>query len=126
VRERRRFVCSDVAETVMIALVRNALVVIGTALSIIGIVDLSARALITGVTLMAAAWAVHRRGRAAWWIISAALGVAFGASLLQFFHGPRSPVAFMCSLLGTLTILLISSWWWRQKAHFRAPRLTSR
>jgi hypothetical protein len=63
VRERRRFVCSDVAETVMIALVRNALVVIGTALSIIGIVDLSARALITGVTLMAAAWAVHRRGQ---------------------------------------------------------------
>ena len=74
----------------MIASVHNALVVIGTALCIIGIIDLSARALITGVTLMVAAWAVHRRARPAWWIISAALGVAFGVSLLQFFRGPRS------------------------------------
>ena len=110
----------------MITFVRNAFIVMGAALSLIGIIDLSERAAIIGVMLIGTASAVHRRSRAAWWIVSVSLGAAFGASLLQFFQGPRTPFAFMCSLLGTLSISLISSWWWRQKAQFGHARLTSR
>ena len=113
------------AVTVMVTLVRNLLLVIGGALLVIGIIDLSTRAVIIGLVLMMGAWAAHRRSRALWWIVSTALAVAFGSSLREFFRGPQTPFAFMCALLGTLIVALISSWWLRQKAHF-GERLTSR
>jgi hypothetical protein len=109
---------------VMITLVRSLLLVSGGALLIIGVIDLSMRATLIGFGLIMAAWAAHRRSRALWWIVSGALACFLGASLREFFSGPRTPFAYMCSTLGTLLIALISSWWLRQKPRF-SERLTS-
>jgi hypothetical protein len=110
---------------VMITLVRSLLLVSGGALLIIGVIDVSTRAMVIGVALMVAAAAAHRRSRALWWIVSGALAFFFFASLRGFFRGPQTPLAYMCSTLGTLLLALISSWWFRLKAHFN-DSLTSR
>ena len=109
----------------MITLVRNLLLVIGGALLVIGIIDVSPRGLAIGAAFLAAAWAAHRRSRAFWWIASGVLAFSLCASLREFFRGPQTPLAYTCSTLSTLLLGLISSWWFRQKVRFDSP-LTSR
>ena len=102
----------------MIGFVKTSVFVAAAALLIIGVLDFSAKALISSVILFAATFAIHRRVSAFWWIASAALAVALLSSLRDFFRGPQTSLAFMCSLLGLLITALIASWWWRQRAHF--------
>jgi lysylphosphatidylglycerol synthetase-like protein (DUF2156 family) len=109
----------------MITFVRNVFLALGLAVSIIGIIDFLPRALIVGLALLAAAYAIQRRSPAFWWVAAAVLVIAFCASLREFFRGPQTPLPFMCSVLSTIAIALISSVWLRQKAQFRKKRLTS-
>ena len=102
----------------MIGFLKGSLIVAGGALLIIGIIDVSARAIISSVILFAAVLLIHRRLVVFWWIASAALALSLGASLREFFRGPQTPLSFMSALLGTLITALIASWWWRQRAHF--------
>ena len=102
----------------MIGFVKTSAFVAAGAVLIVGIIDFSTYALIISVFLFAASFAIHRRVSAFWWIASAALAVALLSSLREFFRGPHTPLAFMCSLLGLLITALIASWWWRQRAYF--------
>ena len=102
----------------MIGFVKASVLVTAGALLIISIIELSARAMISSVILLAATFAIHRRLPAFWWIALAALALAVASSLREFFRGQQTPLAFMCSMLGVLITALIGSWWWRQKGHF--------
>lgn len=93
----------------------------GAVLLVIAAVDLSLRAVIVGVILLGAAYAVHRRTPAFWWIACLFLLVCFVQAFRDIFRGPQTPLAIMCSVLGMLCTALIASWWSRQK-HFFSER----
>lgn len=106
----------------MIRLVQNLLVVAATSLLIIGCIDLSARVLCAALLIWAAAYAMHRRLRAFWWIVAGLFVCSFGVSMRECFREPDAPMLFMCPLLSTLTIALVASWWWRQREQFTHGR----
>ena len=92
----------------------------GAVLLVIGGVDLSLRAAIAGCVLLVAAYAVHRRSAAFWWIACLFLALCFVQALRDIWRGPRTPLAVMCSILAMLVTAVISSWWSRQKPYFMA------
>ena len=110
----------------MIRLVQNLLLVAATSLLVIGCIDLSARPLIASLVMGAAAYSMHRRLAAFWWIVCGLLVISFGTSIREFFRAAHAPMLFMCSTVSTLTIALIASWWWRQRDHFDRRRSLTR
>ena len=99
-------------------LVQYLLAAAGVVLVVIAAVDLSLRALIVGFVLLAAAYAVHRRTPAFWWIACLFLAVCFIQAFRDIFRGPQTSLAIMCSVLAMLFTALIASWWSRQKQFF--------
>jgi hypothetical protein len=110
------------AAAIMIRLVQNLLVVAASSLLVIGSIDLSARAVILSLAMGVAAYSMHLRLAAFWWIVCGLLVISFGTSIREFFRAAHAPMLFMCSMLSTLTIVLIASWWWRQRDHFDRRR----
>jgi hypothetical protein len=106
----------------MIRLVQNLLLVAATSLLIIGGIDLSARAIGVALLISAAAYAIHRGLPAVWWIFSGLLVCSFCVSMREFFRAPQALMLLMCSMLSTLTIALMASWWWRQREQFKNGR----
>ena len=99
-------------------LVRYLLAAAGATLLVIAAVDLSLRAAVVGSVLFAAAYAVHCRMPAFWWIACLFLVVCFVQAVRDVFRGPQTPLAIMCSVLAMLFTALIASWWSRQKHYF--------
>ena len=101
-------------------LLRHLLAATGATLLVIAVVDLSLRAAVAGAVLLAAAYAVHRRVPAFWWVACLFLVVCFVQAVRDVFRGPQTPLAIMCSILAILFTALIASWWSRQKQYFGA------
>lgn len=90
----------------------------GAVLLVIAGADLSLRAAIVGSVLLVAAYAVHRRSGAFWWIACLFLALCFVQALRDIWRGPQTPLAVMCSVLAMLVTAVIASWWSRQKPYF--------
>lgn len=91
-------------------------------LVVIGAVDLSLRAALSGVAVLAAAYGVHRRLALVWWVGCLVLAFCFVRSIGDVLRGPQTPLAMMCSVLAVAFTALAASWWWRQKIQFVPSR----
>ena len=112
------------------SLLKHALGVAGAALLAIAALDVSMRAALAGVLLLASSFAVHRRLVLVWWAGIALLAASFGHALWECLRGP-TPLAVMSSLLTVFTALLVASWWGKQRQYFSAgaqqrPKLLAR
>ena len=97
---------------------RDLLAAAGAIMLFIAAVDLSLGATIAAGVCFSAAYAIQRRLIAFWWTSTAFLLVSIVAAMREAFRGPQTPMAWMCSLLSVLLLVLITSWWSQQRRHF--------
>ena len=98
---------------------KYALGVGGAALLVIAVLDGSMRAAVAGVLFLAGAFAVERRLVLFWCAGIALLAASFLQALWGCFRGP-GPMGTMSSLLTLFTLMLVASWWGRQRQYFSA------
>jgi hypothetical protein len=97
---------------------RDILLTLAVGALVIAGVDRSLRAMTAALLLATAAYAIHRRFVAFWWLGCALLAWAFVESLRDAFRGPGTPLAIMSTLLGMLLAALLLSVWIRQRHYF--------
>ncbi|MFL6514934.1 MAG: hypothetical protein ACJ8M1_07915 [Chthoniobacterales bacterium] len=99
---------------------RDVLFATSAFLLVVSIIDISLRAFVVSLIFGSAAYGIHRRFIAVWWLGLALLLWSASDSALDAFRGPRTHIAIMCSVLGVFVSALLLSVWFRQRSYFQS------